>query len=266
MRMLTASPKRALHFDCPCTPGAGIGVLLSRADMSRTERFAAFSCLARFWRPRRGAARLAGSCSHGSRYANPLGLPPAIGVVNGSCSTEPSARSNMAVIDFQHFAKRAARNPAYSERLSAQDERNLRRVIWQISDQHRQSQAWSFATWAALRKACDTPAPMPFSVGDIPTLTVELRRLWRLSNELYSAHAAADAAVLQRILRRAEAPAPILAGLCADLAAAGQREVGALNAVLADWEERELARFAERSDQCQCEHSGEPTRAVELES
>jgi hypothetical protein len=90
-RLVYASP-------VPAHQGYGFGSPVHRADLSRTERFAAFSSLAPFRRLSGGAARLAGSCSHGARSSNPAGLPPSFGSADGSSSTAPSARSTMASI------------------------------------------------------------------------------------------------------------------------------------------------------------------------
>ncbi len=151
-----------------------------------------------------------------------------------------------AVIDFQRFIKRAAAaDSGYQTPLAPRDMRNLRRLVWHISDHHMAPQAWSQATWRALRKACDTPAPIPFSVGDIPAITAELRRIGQISRTLWDAKRAAEETVLKRLIRGSEAPADVLSAALAQLAeAAKDKDAETATA----WEAWDVQRFVERAE------------------
>jgi hypothetical protein len=54
------------------------------------------------------------------------------------------------------------------EPISANDHRNLQRVLWMIADRFHFHGSWTFAIWAALRQATGCAAPNPFTVRHQP--------------------------------------------------------------------------------------------------
>lgn len=113
----------------------------------------------------------------------------------------------------RYVAPQAA--PVY-EQISANDHKNLQRVVWMICNRFHWNSSWTFAVWYALRQVTGCAAPHRFEVRHLPLMATELRRILEISEAVQDHCRAIEKEAIRRIVRNREAAAPFVDQMKAD--------------------------------------------------
>ncbi|WP_339058327.1 BRO-N domain-containing protein [Candidatus Regiella endosymbiont of Tuberolachnus salignus] len=146
-------------------------------------------------------------------------------------------------------------HPQSPELLSHDDLSHLTRLVWCMSNGFHFNQSWSNAIWYALRQVTGIPSPQRFEVQKIPLLAEECRRIYTITNQFKAVIFEAEKQVIRRCLRKRENAERVISEMQQSLEGAAQSNVSTLNSTLAQWEEREINLFAQRSHYRVAHHS-----------
>jgi len=143
--------------------------------------------------------------------------------------------------------------PVY-EQISANDHKNLQRVIWMICDRFHWNSSWTFAVWYAIRQVTGCAAPHRFEVRHLSAIATELRRILEISTAVRDHCMEIEKEAIRRIVRNREAAGPFVERLKAE-------EAGWLNeqkpwhAQLDGWHQQDLDAVALRQPAGGSDHS-----------
>ena len=104
--------------------------------------------------------------------------------------------------------------PAHTaERLSNNDLRNIKRLVWIIANGFRFESAWCAGIWFYLRRALCVPAPQQYSVEHLTRIAQELQTLAAASERVHMMMIAIEKEAATRIFRRGEVADAVVADL-----------------------------------------------------
>lgn len=104
-----------------------------------------------------------------------------------------------------------AKPQAEGERLSANDWRNLKSVVWHASRGFRYESAWTQAVWFYLRRALGVPAPQQYCVDHLPRLAAELQSVLAATEQVHLMMIRIEKEAARRIFRSGECAEAVVA-------------------------------------------------------
>ncbi|EGY28323.1 phage regulatory protein, rha family [Candidatus Regiella insecticola 5.15] len=180
-------------------------------------------------------------------------------LVMGFTGKKAAAFKEAYITEFNRMEAELSSVPKYHpqspELLSHDDLSNLTRLVWCMSNGFHFNQSWSNAIWYALRQVTGIPSPQRFEVQKIPLLAEECRRIYMITNQFKNVIFEAEKQVIRRCLRKRENAERVISEMQQSLEGAAQSNVSTLNSTLAQWEEREINLFAQRSHNRVAHHS-----------
>jgi len=111
-----------------------------------------------------------------------------------------------------------------SEHLSANDMRNITRLVWIIARGFRFEGSWRNGIWFYLRRALNLTSPQPYCVDHLPRMAQELQALAAASEQVHTMMVAIEQEAARRIFRKGEAADLVVA----DLKAQGLQRLDAM--------------------------------------
>lgn len=133
------------------------------------------------------------------------------------------------------------------ETLTAQDQHNIKRIIWDIARFQRYESGWVQGVWFAIRKRTNNPSPRPFTVDHLPLIAEELRRVLNAAEKLRDHTRKLEQEVLKTIIRGGGRIDMIIAREEADQAATLAEMTQGATSVLDGWQIRELNAVVART-------------------
>ncbi|WP_339057358.1 Rha family transcriptional regulator [Candidatus Regiella endosymbiont of Tuberolachnus salignus] len=180
-------------------------------------------------------------------------------LVMGFTGKKAAAFKEAYITEFNRMEAELSSVPKYHpqspELLSHDDLSHLTRLVWCMSNGFHFNQSWSNAIWYALRQVTGIPSPQRFEVQKIPLLAEECRRIYTITNQFKAVIFEAEKQVIRRCLRKRENAERVISEMQQSLEGAAQSNVSTLNSTLAQWEEREINLFAQRSHYRVAHHS-----------
>jgi prophage antirepressor-like protein len=138
-------------------------------------------------------------------------------------------------------------NSPADETLTAQDQRNIKRMIGEIARFQRYDTGWVQGVWVAIRKRTGNPSPKPFTVDHLPLIAEELVRVLNAAQKLRDHTRKLERAVLKSVIRGGSSIDAIIAQEEAEQDATLAEMVHGANSVLDDWQIHELNAIAART-------------------
>lgn len=138
------------------------------------------------------------------------------------------------------------RSPA-DETLTAQDQHNIKCIIWDIARFQRYESGWVQGVWFAIRKRTNNPSPQPFTVDHLPLIAEELRRVLNVAQKLRDHTRKLEQEVMKTVIRGGGSIDAIIAREEADQTATLDEMTQGATSVLDGWQVRELNAVAGRT-------------------
>ena len=84
------------------------------------------------------------------------------------------------------------------------DMKNIKYLIYLMTNHMQHKESWSHAIWFCLRQATSVPSPQLFAISDLPALTNECRRIMRITGMLQNFIHAVETGMIKRVVRNGE--------------------------------------------------------------
>jgi prophage antirepressor-like protein len=140
----------------------------------------------------------------------------------------------------------AAIDPA-AELITANDDKNIRRVIWDVERFLGYKSGWVQGCWFAIRRRLNWPSPQRFRVADLPEIGNELYRILNAAEKLRGFNRRLERDVLKHVIRGGGDIDALLAQEEAAYAKTLQDITAHAESVLSGWQLRELNAIADRT-------------------
>ena len=133
------------------------------------------------------------------------------------------------------------------ETLTAQDQHNIKRIIWDIARFQHHESSWVQGVWFAIRKRTNNPSPQPFTVDHLPLIAEELRRVLNAAQKLRDHTRKLEQEVMKTVIRGGGSIDALIAREEAEQSATLAEMTHGATSILNGWQVRELNAVAGRT-------------------
>jgi hypothetical protein len=134
-----------------------------------------------------------------------------------------------------------------AELITANDDKNIRRIIWDVERFMNYPSGWVQGCWFGIRRRLNWPSPRPFRVADLPAVADELRHILNAAEKLRNYTRRLERDVLKQVIRGGADIDALLAQEEAKYAQTLKEITAHAESALSGWQLRELNAIADRT-------------------